>query len=78
MLRINEISISDDYKITAIFDNGEKKIFDLVPYLEKGVFQELKNIEYFKSVRNEIYYIQWPHEQDLSADTLYYGGGSAF
>ncbi len=40
----------------------------------KGIFKELKDESYFKKVRIVWGGIEWPHEQDLSADTLYYRG----
>jgi hypothetical protein len=40
-------------------------------YLEKGVFQELKDISYFRQVQAHASFICWPHDQDLSLDTLY-------
>ncbi|MHB9028976.1 MAG: DUF2442 domain-containing protein, partial [Candidatus Latescibacterota bacterium] len=36
-----------------------------------GVFQELKNIHYFKQVRGAYGTVAWPHEQDICPDTLY-------
>jgi hypothetical protein len=49
-------------------------VFDVKPYLSKGVFKELKKSSYFKKVRVVWGGIQWPHEQDLSAETLYADG----
>ena len=37
-----------------------------------GVFQELKDKNYFKLAKNKGYYIEWPNEQDLSSDTLFF------
>ncbi len=34
------------------FENGEQKIFDVKPYLNKGVFSQLKDRSLFASVRN--------------------------
>jgi len=36
-----------------------------------GVFQELKDIEYFKKVKTIYGSIAWPHGQDVCPDTLY-------
>ena len=47
-------------------------VFDLRPYLNKGAFRELKDKAYFKKVRVISGGVEWPHEQDLSVDTLYY------
>jgi hypothetical protein len=58
------------------FDTGEKKQFDLKPYFEFPVFKELRNESYFRQVKNKGCFVEWPHEQDLSADTLYLEGTS--
>jgi hypothetical protein len=53
------------------FKNGRVRRFDVKPYLEFGVFQELKDQSYFKRVKVAFGTVQWPHEQDISPDTLY-------
>jgi hypothetical protein len=40
-------------------------------FLEKGIFQELKDESYFRLVSVAFGGVQWPHEQDFSKDTLY-------
>ncbi len=60
-----------NYKLAVTFDNGEKRLFDVAPFLDKGVFSELKNVDYFKKVKVSFGAIEWPHEQDFSKDTLY-------
>ena len=61
----------NDYKLIITFDNDEKRIFDVAPYLDKGIFSELKNSDYFQKVKVAFGSIEWPHEQDFSKDTLY-------
>ena len=48
----------------------KKRIFDLKPYLDKGVFKELKNIHYFNQVGILFGAVTWPHEQDIAPETL--------
>ncbi|MBI1871460.1 MAG: DUF2442 domain-containing protein [Chlamydiae bacterium] len=62
------------YRNRVRFKNGQLRLFDVKPYLNKGIFKELKNESYFKKVRIVWGGIGWPNEQDLSSDTLYYGG----
>lgn len=64
----------EDYSLLVDFENGEQRCFDMTPYLDKGVFRELRDRDYFAKVRLIFGGVQWPHEQDLSADTLYLGG----
>lgn len=72
--QIAGVEVRPDYKLRVRFGNGESRLFDVGPYLNKGVFKELKNESYLKKVRIISGGIEWPHEQDLSADTLYYRG----
>jgi hypothetical protein len=62
----------DDYKIEILTSNGISGIFDVKPYLKGSAFNELKNPSYFKLVRPAHHGISWPHEQDLSSDTIIY------
>lgn len=72
--QIAKVKVMSEYKLCIRFGNGESRLFDVGPYLNKGVFKELKNESYLKKVRIISGGIEWPHEQDLSADTLYYRG----
>ncbi|MBI5400381.1 DUF2442 domain-containing protein [Candidatus Saganbacteria bacterium] len=74
MIKIKKLTASDNYELLITFENAESKIFNLAPYLEKGIFHELKDKDYFKCVKNSGYFISWPNEQDLSSDTLYFEG----
>jgi len=60
-----------NYKLLITFENNEKRLFDVKPFLDKGIFTELKSIDYFKKVKVSFGAIQWPNEQDFSKDTLY-------
>ena len=52
------------------FSNGKEGEFDVSPWLEMGIFRELKDRDYFRQVRITYGGIAWPNEQDLSADTI--------
>lgn len=70
-LQIKKVKALQDYTLYVKFQNGKAKLFDMRPYLDKGVFKELKNESYLKKVRVIWGGIEWPHKQDLSSDTLY-------
>lgn len=55
------------------FANGEVRLFDMKPYLDTGVFRELRDLGLFNSVRPFIGSIEWKNGQDLCPDTLYLG-----
>ena len=72
--RVKDVKPNADYTLTLVFDNGEQKVFDVKPYLEIGVFQELKDLKLFYSVRPFLGSIEWSHGQDLCPDMLYLDG----
>jgi Protein of unknown function (DUF2442) len=57
-----------DYQIYVELEDGRKGVFDLTPYLNKGVFQELKDIHYFNQVGILWGAVTWPHEQDIAPE----------
>jgi hypothetical protein len=70
--RIKEVKPSSkDFTLTLTFENGEVGIFDVKPYLDIGIFKELKDFGLFNSVKPFIGSIQWVNGQDLCPDTLY-------
>lgn len=72
MIKVNYVEAREDYKLFVELSNGKKGLFDVKPYLDKGIFTELKDENYFKSVKPAFGGIIWPHEQDFSADTIEY------
>lgn len=69
--KVIKVEPLENYQLRLTFSNGEIRRFDVTPYLDKGRFTELQNIEYFQQVQLSFGSIQWPHEQDFSPDTLY-------
>jgi len=61
----------DDYRLEVVFDNGERRLFDVKPYLQRGVFVRLQNRAIFQAARVVAGSVEWPGELDLSYDTLY-------
>jgi len=62
--------ILDGYKIKVDLSNGRTGIFDATPYLNKGIFKELKDYHYFKRAKIEYGTITWPNRQDFSPNTI--------
>ena len=59
-----------DFRIYVEIDDGRKGIFDMKPYLDKGAFRGLKNIQYFNSVGILLGAVTWPGEQDIAPETV--------
>ena len=69
--RVKAVKPNSDYTITLTSTNGEVRRFDVGPYLETGIFLELKDKGLFNSVRPLLGSVQWKHGQDFCPDTLY-------
>ena len=74
MKKVISVTPLNDYMLQIEFDSKEVRIFDVKPYLDFGIFKELKNEEYFKNVRTSLGSITWKNGQDFSPETLYLKG----
>ena len=69
--QVKHVEPMSNYRLKIMFENDEAKEFDATPFLDKGIFNELKDENYFKQVRVSFGSVEWPNEQDFSKDTLY-------
>lgn len=65
-----DFEILSDYRIKITLSTGKTGIFNVTPYLNKGIFKELRNYNYFKRAKIEYGTIVWPHEQDFAPETI--------
>ncbi len=65
------VSTLDNYLLLLTFENGEIRQFDMKPYIESGIFRELKDIRVFNSVRISFDTIEWDNEADFDPEILY-------
>jgi hypothetical protein len=71
MKKVVAVKANEDFSLDLKFNDNSLRRFDARPYFDFGVFSELKDISYFKQVSIAYGTVQWPHEQDISPDTLY-------
>ena len=50
-LSVKGVKPIDKYKLLLTFENNKWKIFDVKPYLEKGIFKGLNDKSIFNSVK---------------------------
>ena len=60
-----------DFRLLITFENGEQRIFNVAPYLDRGVFRELRHPRLFNGVRVSFDAVEWPNGADLCPETLY-------
>jgi len=66
-----EVEPLPNYTLRLIFEGGEVRDFDMKPYLDFGIFRDLRTETYFKEAYVEFGSIEWPEGQGLSYETLY-------
>ena len=71
---VTSVRALEDYQLKISFDNGERRRFDVKPFLSRGIFVRLRDRELFQAVRAVAGSVEWPGGLDLSYDTLYLGG----
>jgi hypothetical protein len=70
-LAIQNVMPQDNYLLLLTFENGEKRQFDMKPYLDHGIFKELKDLQMFRTVKKSFDSIEWDNEADLDPEVLY-------
>jgi hypothetical protein len=48
---VKNVKPNADYTLHLWFTNGEEGILDMKPYLDKGIFRDLRDLSVFNSVR---------------------------
>ena len=61
----------EDFTLELWFDTGDHRLFDARPYLSKGVFAQLQNLQRFKQAYVALSTVCWPGEIDIAPETLY-------
>ena len=63
----------EEYKLKLNYETGKIKVFNVLPYIEGDWFGELRNKEYFKTIRVVPggRGIEWGNGQDIAPHELY-------
>ena len=70
-LAIRKVEPLANYQLLLTFANEEQRIFDVKPYLGKGIFSQLQSESVFNSVRVSFDTIEWSNGADLDPEFLY-------
>lgn len=68
---VTSVKPLDNYKLLLEFENKEKRIFDVVPYLNNGKFTELRDLTLFNSVTIKFDSVEWANHLDIDPEFLY-------
>ena len=68
---ISAVRVQPDYRLLLEYENAETRLFDVTPYLDRGVFVRLKEPKLFAQARIAFGTVTWPGELDIAPETLY-------
>ncbi|OGS90456.1 MAG: hypothetical protein A2Z95_04440 [Gallionellales bacterium GWA2_60_18] len=71
LLDVVKVEPGLDYKLYLEFENGERRIFDMRPYLDKKPFAQLKGSPLFGKATVDYGTVVWPGNIDIAPETLY-------
>jgi hypothetical protein len=72
--RIEKVVCIDKSNLEITFKNGEVKNFDVTPYLDYPVYEELKDEVFFRKAHVLNGTVAWDVYTDFDPDTLYQEG----
>ena len=72
-----EVKPLPQYQLLITFDNHERRVFDVAPYLSDSFFAPLSNPAIFQSVKINPLTVEWVGGIDICPDELYYNSKPA-
>ena len=71
LLDVISVKTRDDYTLELVFENGEKRIFDMKPFLDRKPFVKLLNSPLFFKASVQYGTVIWPGDIDIAPETLW-------
>lgn len=71
LLDVIKVRVEAGNMLDLEFENGEQRIFDMTPYLDKKPFSRLKGSAAFYGAHVDYGTVVWPGNIDISPETLY-------
>jgi hypothetical protein len=69
--RVVKVLALNDYELELLFDNGERGMFSMQPYLDYPVYRPLRDKELFSKAKIVFGSVAWSSDIDMSPDNLY-------
>jgi len=71
LLDVISVQASADYILLLVFENGERRVFDMAPFMDKRPFICLKDSPLFTKATVDYGTVVWPGNIDIAPETLY-------
>ena len=71
LLDVVNVKAKPGYTLELEFENGERRLFDMAPLIDKKPFARLKELNTFFAARVDYGTVVWPGNIDIAPETLY-------
>jgi hypothetical protein len=71
LLDVVSVVAQEDHTLLLVFENGEKRRFDMKPLLDKKPFCRLKDSPLFLKATVAYGTVVWPGDTDIAPETLW-------
>lgn len=71
LLDVVRVEAKPDYTLVLEFENGEQRVFDMAPLMDKKPFVQLKGSPLFMKASVDYGTVVWPGNIDIAPETLY-------
>ena len=71
VLKITKAEYVKDYILRLTFSNGEVRIVDFVPLMQKGICKKLQEPEFFRNFTLDHFSVDWNNEIGFAPRYLY-------
>jgi hypothetical protein len=71
LLDVISVKVQEGHKLALVFENGEKRQFDMTALMGERPFDRLKDSAIFAMARVAYGTVVWPSNIDIAPETLY-------
>lgn len=71
LIDVVEVSPLPAYRLSLVFSDGMRGIFDMTPYLDTGQYRRLRDPHVFSLVHVDCFTASWPGGIDIAPERLY-------
>ena len=68
---VKAVEALENYCLSLTFENDERGFFDMTPYLDTGIFRELRDARLFQSAHIAFDSVEWSNGADICPEMLY-------
>ena len=71
LLDVVSVNVHPGYRLRLEFENGERRLFNMTPCMDKKPFNRLKDSPIFNCAHVDYGTVVWPGNIDIAPETLY-------